>query len=156
MALALDAARARLQLTREQAEEFCVSVMDMGGEGSKEEEEQQRAHEERKAEEDAPAAVAASAAADGSVPSASPPLPICVPRSCCDGSCLVLRLWHMDVFVGARESARGDPGAYCRDLHFAPRLSGEGSEAKVMFRHQLSLADTDAIMEEDEADLHVE
>jgi cobalamin biosynthesis Mg chelatase CobN len=31
---------------------------------------------------------------------------------------LVCRIWHINVFLGARESAVGDPGERCRDYHF--------------------------------------
>jgi hypothetical protein len=54
----------------------------------------------------------------------------------------VVRLWHAAVFLGARETALGNPGAKCRDWHFSP---SDGA-----FRHQLSLEDTDAIMEAQE------
>jgi hypothetical protein len=33
-------------------------------------------------------------------------------------STLVFRLWHENVFVGARSSAVGNPGEKCRDLYF--------------------------------------
>jgi hypothetical protein len=92
----------------------------------------------------APAAAGIAAAASSSSIPSSPLPPTFSPRSVCDGTCLVVRLWHMDVFVGARESARGDPGAYCRDIHFAPQLADTGA---AVFRHQISMADTDAIME---------
>jgi hypothetical protein len=70
-------------------------------------------------------------------------------RSSCPGDCLVVRLWHMDVFLGARESARGDPGARCRDVHCHPGPTA----VDPVVRHVLRMEDTDALMEEQEEEL---
>lgn len=31
---------------------------------------------------------------------------------------ILCRLWHNDVFAGARNSCNGDPGEKCMDLHY--------------------------------------
>jgi hypothetical protein len=76
-------------------------------------------------------------------------------RSSCPGDCLVVRLWHMDVFLGARESARGDPGARCRDVHCHPfsraiATADADNTVVAVVRHVLRMEDTDALMEEQE------
>jgi hypothetical protein len=84
-------------------------------------------------EEDAELAAAAADAADS---------PRSVTEGRCAGDCLVLRLWHMDVFVGARESARGDPGSSCRDWHYGAK--------DAEFRHEMTLEQTDGILQKKE------
>ncbi len=121
---ALAAVRKLLMEAGEKEEDYCVSLIEMQPE----------------TEGDAEVAVAAAAAASSAAAPATVSLSDLSPGSICSGDCLVVRLWHMNVFIGARESATGDPGAQCRDVHFHPTTATP--------RHVLTLADTDALIDE--------
>lgn len=119
--------RRRVQAGDEPLEDYSVSLLEMQG----------------KADSNHGAGSAAACDAPPTPAAASTPAPLALSSaSVCGGDCLVVRLWHAAVFLGARETALGNPGAKCRDLHFAP--------ADGAFRHQLALEDTDAIMEAQE------
>lgn len=77
---------------------------------------------------------------DGS--NSNPPNTSSIPSSpsSCIGTCFVVRLWPLSVFLGARESAKGDPGEGCRDWHYN-RTNGA-------FVHEMKIEDTDRMMEE--------
>ena len=119
--------RRRVQAGDEQLEDYCVSLLEMQGEAN--------------SNSNSDAASPAAAASDAQPTPVAAPTPSS-PASACGGDCLVVRLWHAAVFLGARETALGNPGAKCRDWHFSP---SDGA-----FRHQLALEDTDAIMEAQE------
>lgn len=120
--------RRRVQAGDEQLEDYCVSLLEMQGEAD--------------SHSNSDAGSAAAAANSDAQPTPAAASTSSSPASVCGGDCLVVRLWHAAVFLGARETALGNPGAKCRDWHFSP--------SDAAFRHQLSLEDTDAIMEAQE------
>lgn len=122
--------------------EFAVSIIDMreaAGDAATADASDEQADTPTSAAA-APSAAASPAAAAAAALSAaaSPSSPSSV-GSVCSGRCVVVRLWHEAVFQGARESARGDPGALCRDLHFDP--------LNALYLHQTSLAQTDQMLD---------
>lgn len=154
----LDLARARLQAEGESIDEYMLSMIEMKPEAEEEEETEQKEEPEAAttAATAAPSSTTPSPSAPASLPPSSAASSSCVASSSssssfssssssvcpCPGDCLVVRLWHSAVFLGARETANGDPGALCKDWHFAPRTAE--------FRHLLTMEQTDAIMQAEE------
>lgn len=121
MQSALSETRRRVLAGGEQTEEYLITIMEMDETQQKEQDDQNTPLGQTTL--DPSPAVSSS-------PSAS--------SSPCDGTCLVVRLWPVCVFLGARETATGNPGANCRDYHFDQR-NGQ-------FRHQLKIEETDDIL----------
>ena len=119
---ALTSVRSMLAAEGEAASEYFVSLMDMQQQSPKED------------------VAAADAAVSAPLPAPHLSLTSVPPAGVCRGGCLVLRLWPSAVFEGARESAQGNPGAKCRDVHFDPRTA--------QLRHVTALEETDRIMEQ--------
>lgn len=45
---------------------------------------------------------------------------------------IVARLWHKDVFLGARDSGTGNPGAKNRDFHYSSTGNVYTNQAKIL------------------------